>query len=120
MAEMKRSRLAVPLVFVLVIIAVVAIVTGFTFGPVEALCVALAGVIWLFIQNLFFLFRLIGWLENPVADEIPSAGRETPWRIVLRCCGMSVTSLKRTRSICRRVKPGTARRCRHSLTASRW
>ena len=82
MAEMKRSRLAVPLVFVLVIIAVVAIVTGFTFGPVEALCVALAGVIWLFIQNLFFLFRLIGWLENPVADEIPSAGRETPWRIV--------------------------------------
>ena len=53
MAEMKRSRLAVPLVFVLVIIAVVAIVTGFTFGPVEALCVALAGVIWLFIQNLF-------------------------------------------------------------------
>ena len=56
MAEMKRSRLAVPLVFVLVIIAVVAIVTGFTFGPVEALCVALAGVIWLFIQNLFFLF----------------------------------------------------------------
>ena len=82
MAEMKRSRLAVPLVFVLVIIAVVAIVTGFTFGPVEARCVALAGVIWLFIQNLFFLFRLIGWLENPVADEIPSAGRETPWRIV--------------------------------------
>ena len=45
MAEMKRSRLAVPLVFVLVIIAVVAIVTALTFGPVEALCVALAGVI---------------------------------------------------------------------------